>query len=364
MHGAPRAPTTCRRCGSGPAFVAVEPRRRRGRARRPGARACSPTGRAAGRTAGRRRPGRHGVGSRRRSALVRSASWRTSSSTRSTRARQSVPLVAEAVDLARRDGAHRLEVTGTRTRAASTLGWGSSATARWPRSSGPASGCTSHSRRRTPRRATGSDPRAGRGAAARLHAPGPSGARRHGADVEVERQRVGRRARPPGRRGCSSGACSADGTAPRTPRAPVLAAAVSPTTTCSPSTTMAPSTMRALWRGLAPAPAQRLDLEHLHPVGELDEPPAAGEELGAEVGGDAEGVDVDAQLVDDAGELLDLRRRVELRLVADEVVDPRAGGEPLDDLVPEVEVVADLDGAASTGPGARRAPTPPSGRAW
>ena len=76
--------------------------------------------------------------------------------------------------------------------------------------------------------------------------------------------------------------------------------------------------------GLAAAPAQRLDLEQLHPVGELDEPPRAGEELGAEVGGDAEGVDVDVELVDDPGELLDLGRRVELRLVADEVVDPGA----------------------------------------
>ena len=117
-------------------------------------------------------------------------------------------------------------------------------------------------------------------------------------------------------------------------------------------------------RRLAPAPAQRLHLEQLHPVGELDEPPAAREELGAEVGGDPEGVDVDADLVDDPRELLDLRRGVELRLVTDEVVDPRAGGEPLDDHVPEVEAVADLDGGRRQARAARRAPTPPSGRAW
>ena len=70
----------------------------------------------------------------------------------------------------------------------------------------------------------------------------------------------------------------------------------------------------------------------------------AGEELGAEVGGDAEGVHVDVELVDDPGQLLDLPRGVELRLVTDEVVDAGPGGEPLDHLVPEVEVVVDLDG--------------------
>ena len=59
---------------------------------------------------------------------------------------------------------------------------------------------------------------------------------------------------------------------------------------------------------LPAAPAQRLDLEDLDPVGELDEPLRAGEELGAEVGGDAEGVDVDVELVDEPGELLDLAR--------------------------------------------------------
>ncbi len=61
-------------------------------------------------------------------------------------------------------------------------------------------------------------------------------------------------------------------------------------------------------RAAATAPAQRLDLEHLHAVGELDEALAAGEELGAEVGGDPEGEDVDVHLVDDARQLLDLRR--------------------------------------------------------
>jgi hypothetical protein len=80
--------------------------------------------------------------------------------------------------------------------------------------------------------------------------------------------------------------------------------------------------------GLAPAPAQRLDLQQLHPVGELDEPARPGEELGPEVGGDPEGVHVDAELVDEPGQLLDLHGGVELRLVTDEVVHPDALGEP------------------------------------
>ena len=95
--------------------------------------------------------------------------------------------------------------------------------------------------------------------------------------------------------------------------------------------------------GLAPAPAQRLDLQQLHPVGELDEAARPGEELGPEVCGDPEGVHVDAELVDEAGQLLDLLGGVELRLVTDEVVHPDTLGEPFDDGVPEVEVVGDLD---------------------
>ena len=95
-------------------------------------------------------------------------------------------------------------------------------------------------------------------------------------------------------------------------------------------------------RALA-APAQRLDLEDVHPVGELDQAGAALEELGAEVGEDAEREDVDLQLVDDLGELVDLVAGVELGLVADQVVDPAALGERGDDVAPEVEVRVDLE---------------------
>jgi len=77
-------------------------------------------------------------------------------------------------------------------------------------------------------------------------------------------------------------------------------------------------------RGALAAPAQGLDLEHVHPVGKLDQAPAPGEQPGAEVAEDAEGEDVDLELVDDPGQLVDLMGRIELGLVADQVVDPAA----------------------------------------
>ena len=107
---------------------------------------------------------------------------------------------------------------------------------------------------------------------------------------------------------------------------------------------MTPSTMRALWVALRPHQHSASTWSSCTRSASSMSRREPGEELGAEVGGDAEGVHVDVELVDDPGELLDLHRGVELRLVTDEVVDPGPGREPLDDLVPEVEVVADLDG--------------------
>ena len=95
----------------------------------------------------------------------------------------------------------------------------------------------------------------------------------------------------------SAGGGGAAGTAPRS-RPSRRRPSTSPTTTCSPSTTITPSRVRALCVARRAAPAQRLDLQHLDPVGQLDQPLGAGEQPGAEVGGDAEGVDVDPQLVD------------------------------------------------------------------
>jgi len=51
-----------------------------------------------------------------------------------------------------------------------------------------------------------------------------------------------------------------------------------------------------------------------------------GEQHAAEVGGDAEGVDVDLGVVRQPGELLDLRGGEELRLVDDQVVHTPTGG--------------------------------------
>src|ERR1035437_9541573 len=92
-------------------------------------------------------------------------------------------------------------------------------------------------------------------------------------------------------------------------------------------------------------PAQRLDLQRLDPVGQLDHPLGPGEQGSSEIGGDAEGVHIHTHLVHDAGELLDLNRGVELRFVADQVVNSLAPGGPADDDLPEVEIVNDLDRA-------------------
>jgi hypothetical protein len=87
-----------------------------------------------------------------------------------------------------------------------------------------------------------------------------------------------------------------------------------------------------------------LHLQHLRAVGELDQSRGAREQPGAEVGQDAEAEHVDAQLVDDLGEVLDLRGGVELGLVADQVVDLGSTGQLVDDVRPEAEVVVDVDG--------------------
>lgn len=94
--------------------------------------------------------------------------------------------------------------------------------------------------------------------------------------------------------------------------------------------------------GAGAAPAQGLDLEDLDAVGQFDEPLGARKEFGAEVGGDAEGEDVDVQVVDHARELVDLLRREELRLVGDDVVRPAAPREMLDEVRVHVLVVLDL----------------------
>lgn len=95
--------------------------------------------------------------------------------------------------------------------------------------------------------------------------------------------------------------------------------------------------------GARPAPAQRLHLKGLYAVGELDQPLGAGEELGAEVRGDTEGEDVQAQIVHDAGQLVDLVRGEELRLVDDHVVHPAALGELIDEVRVQVHALGGLD---------------------
>src|SRR5690606_6180332 len=75
---------------------------------------------------------------------------------------------------------------------------------------------------------------------------------------------------------------------------------------------------------------------------QLHEPLRAGEQAGAEVGGDAEGVDVDVQVVHHAGELVDLLGGEELRLVGDHVVRASALQEVVDQVGVEVGALPDL----------------------
>jgi len=72
-------------------------------------------------------------------------------------------------------------------------------------------------------------------------------------------------------------------------------------------------------------------------------PGTASAELGAEVGRDAEGEDVQFQVVDDTGGLVALVRREELRLVGDHIVATAAFGEAVDETGAEVEALRGLD---------------------
>jgi len=107
--------------------------------------------------------------------------------------------------------------------------------------------------------------------------------------------------------------------------------------------TISPFSVRALVRRALAAPAERLDLKHVQPVGEFDQSGGRRKHLGPEVGEDAEREDVDLQLVSDPRQLVDLVRRVKLHLVVDEVVDAAATRQRVHDVVPEVQFGRDLD---------------------
>lgn len=81
------------------------------------------------------------------------------------------------------------------------------------------------------------------------------------------------------------------------------------------------------------APAQHFDLEAEGLVGEFEEALGGGEQDAAEVGGQAEGVDVDAVAVDEVGHLLDVADGVELDFVADDVVGVVGVGQGADVVV-------------------------------
>jgi hypothetical protein len=96
--------------------------------------------------------------------------------------------------------------------------------------------------------------------------------------------------------------------------------------------------------GACSAPAQRLHLQHLHPVGDLNEALRSRKEPRPKVRQDSEGIDIDSQLIDQACQLLDLRLRVELSLIAYEVINAHTCTQLIDDESPEIEVVSYFDG--------------------
>ncbi len=116
----------------------------------------------------------------------------------------------------------------------------------------------------------------------------------------------------------------------------------SPTTTCAPSVTITPSTVRALWVARRPhqhsASTCRTWTRSASSISRWD----PGKQPGAEVRADAKGKHVDVDLVHNAGQLLHLRRRVELGFITDQVVHAEAAGPAPDHLVPEVGGVQDL----------------------
>ena len=102
-------------------------------------------------------------------------------------------------------------------------------------------------------------------------------------------------------------------------------------TTCSPSRATTPCDHARVELALPAAPAEHLDLQPGHLVGELEQSPRGGEQLGSEVGGEAEREDVHVVHVDEVRHLLHLGDGVEACLVADQVVQPLAVGPALPD---------------------------------
>ena len=99
--------------------------------------------------------------------------------------------------------------------------------------------------------------------------------------------------------------------------------------------------------GAPSAPAQRLHLQHLHPVGEFNETSRSRKKPRPKVRQDSEGIDIDSQLINQACHLLDLRLRIKLSLIADEVINTHTCTQLIDDESPEIEVVSYFDGGYS-----------------
>ncbi len=82
-----------------------------------------------------------------------------------------------------------------------------------------------------------------------------------------------------------------------------------------------------LVRRSTPTPTQGCHLQNLNAISKFDQPRRTREELGAKVCCDPKGKYVDAEVIDDDGELIDLLRGVELHLVTDDVIDTMTLGQ-------------------------------------
>ena len=116
--------------------------------------------------------------------------------------------------------------------------------------------------------------------------------------------------------------------------------------TVSPARTITPPTTRALSRPGRPHQHSTSTCSRCDVVGELQQPLRAREQPGAEVGGQAERVDVDVRRRRPGRPAARPGPGEELRLVDDQVVHPGAGGPPVADQQPQVD--------------AARRPRPPS----
>jgi hypothetical protein len=69
-------------------------------------------------------------------------------------------------------------------------------------------------------------------------------------------------------------------------------------------------------------PTERLNLQGIDSVGELDQTTRTRKKLGSKVGEDSKGVYIDSESIHNSRQLFDLLWLIELRLITDDVINP------------------------------------------